>query len=101
MTKRFPAFSPSDLQTVRAFLRSITNNNSDMSASDVVAVIDDLLGRSGLWPSQEHVKKPIDISGGFTCPACGKGIISRWPNVSAQTGANVYGCTRCMWSEMR
>jgi predicted RNA-binding Zn-ribbon protein involved in translation (DUF1610 family) len=90
-------FNRADVQTIRSFLILLDRNG--ISQAEAMAAIDGYLG-------QLHTRSQVGLtlSRGRSvevCPSCGKGVVTRWAQISLQAGADVYGCRSCQWSEIR
>lgn len=92
----YQVFNPSELQTIRAFAKLTARSEPSMTISDLVTALDEMLGQGGMYPAL-----PQPAMHGGTCPSCGKGVVTKWERISAQVGADVFGCTKCWWSEVR
>jgi predicted RNA-binding Zn-ribbon protein involved in translation (DUF1610 family) len=90
-------FNRADVQTIRSFfIPRVPKWNIEAEA---MAAIDGYLG-------QLHTRSQVGLtlSRGRSvevCPSCGKGVVTRWAQISLQAGADVYGCRSCQWSEIR
>lgn len=97
----FTVYKMADLQRTKSILLGLQK--------DGVTTIDQAVELMGRMVADQHaaiVAPGVGQSAttGATvefCPSCGKGIVVYWPRISAQVGADVYGCKRCQWSEVR
>lgn len=92
----FTLYKMGDLQRCRSILKGLEREGLTTLAQAGV-VLDGIIsgGHAALSQSPRRVAA-VEI-----CPSCGKGVVARWPRVSNQVGADVYGCKRCQWSEVR
>ena len=97
MSMLFQVFSPADLQTIRVFAKLQAATAPAMTIGEVVTLLDEMLGQGGFM----SVTPPKPAMHGGTCPSCGMGVVTKWERISAQVGADVFGCIKCQWSEMR
>ena len=89
-------YKMADLQKFRSLLQGLKR--------DKVETIDQALSLLTGMVADQHAAMATNAgpSGQVEiCPSCRKGVVTRWPRISAQVGANVYGCKRCQWSEVR
>lgn len=97
----FTVYKMADLQRTKSILVGLQK--------DGVTTIDEAVELMGRMVADQHAAivarstapSPSDASSAELCPSCGKGVVVYWPRISAQVGADVYGCKRCQWSEVR
>jgi predicted RNA-binding Zn-ribbon protein involved in translation (DUF1610 family) len=96
-------YSQAELQMARTLLLTLRRAGKT-TIDELLAAVDavirarhgELVDRSTSRPAEAPAEQRVEI-----CPSCGRGIVRRWRMISAQVGADVYGCTTCMWSERR
>lgn len=97
----FTVYKMADLQRTKSILLGLQK--------DGVATIDAAVDLMGRMVTDQHAAIIAKSTGPLFrtaesvefCPSCGKGIVVYWPRISVQVGAEVYGCKRCQWSEVR
>lgn len=89
-------YKMADLQRFRTLLQALRR--------DGVETIDQALTLLSGMVADQHAaltRRSAPVGPVEICPSCGKGVVTRWPRISAQVGADVYGCKKCQWSEVR
>jgi predicted RNA-binding Zn-ribbon protein involved in translation (DUF1610 family) len=94
-------YSQADLQRVKTAL-ILLRNSGQTTIDQAIGSIDGLV-RARHAEVVEHARSRqlSSKSDAEICPSCGRGLVHRWRLISAEIGADVYGCKSCMWSEVR